>query len=210
MNEDYPSAVTLANDYPKRTPRKVGHRCGAVVSNGKAGYAPHFRVRRSKVEARKSEAGKQITDSPNTIPELLRAIEGLGCRVIQIENLAWQIESSEASRGSCLLVGSHGGKQSKPSSNEGGGARMGRSKKTSRRSRNGTRSMGRSEPSHSSHGGSARMDNEVARSNQVASRCPSFEPSGQSKPIRPRVCKASHPRRNKSNLRYHPESRGGV
>ena len=210
MNEDYPSAVTLANDYAKRTPRKVGHRCGAVVSNGKARNAPHLRVRRSKMEARKPEASEQITDSPNTIPDLLRAIERIGCRVIQIENLAWTIESSEASRGSCLLVGSYGRKQQKPSRNEGGGARMGRSKKASRRSRNGTRSMGRSEPSHSSDGGSSGMDNEVARSNQIASRCPSFEPSGQSKPIRPRVCKASHPRRNQSNLRYHPESRGGV
>ena len=210
MNEDYPSAVTLANDYPKRTPRKVGHRCGAVVSNGKAWNAPHFRVRRSKMEARKSKAGEQITDSPNTIHDILRAIKRLGCRVIQIENLAWTIESSEASRGSCLLIGSHGGKQSKPSRYEGGGARMGRSKKASRRSRNGTRSMGRSEPSHSSDGGSARMDNEVAWSNQIASGCPSIEPSGQSKPIRPRMRQASHPRRNQSNLRYHPESRGGV
>ena len=210
MNEDYPSAVTIANDYTKRTPRKMGHRCGTVVSNGKARNAPHFRVRRSKMEACKSEASEQITNSPNTIPDLLRAIKRLGCRVIQIENLAWTIESSEASRGSCLLIGSHGGKQSKPSRYEGGGARMGRSKKASSRSRNGTRSMGRSKPSHSSDGGSARMDNEVARSNQIASRCPSFEPSGQSKSIRPRVCKASHPRRNQSNLRYHPESRGGV
>ena len=210
MNESYPSAVTLANDYPKRTPRKVGHRCGAVVSNGKARYAPNLRVRRSKMEARKSEAGEQITDSPNTIADLLRAIERIGCRVIQIENLAWQIESSEASRGSCLLVGSYGRKQQKPSRYEVGSSRMGRSKKASSRSRNGTRSMGRSEPSHSSDGGSAGMDNEMARSNQIASGCPSFEPSGQSKPIRPRVCKASHPRRNQSNLRYHPESRGGV
>jgi hypothetical protein len=145
MNEDYPSALALANDYPKRTPRKVGHRCGAVVSNGKARYATYKRVRRSKVEARQPEAGEQ--ESPRTIPDLLRAIEGIGCRVIQIENLAWQIESSEASRGSCLLIGSYGGKQSKPSRYEGGGSRMGRSKKASRRSRNGTRSMGRSEQS---------------------------------------------------------------
>ena len=210
MNEDYPSAVSLPNDYPKRTPRKVGHRCGTVVSNGKARNAAHIRVRRSKMEARKPEASEQITDSPNTIPDLLRAIERIGCRVIQIENLAWTIESSEASRGSCLLVGSYGRKQQKPSRYEGGGARMGRSKKASRRSRNGARSMGRSEPSHSSDGGSARMDNEVARSNQIASGCPSFEPSGQSKPIRPRMRQASHPRRNQSNLRYHSESRGGV
>ena len=111
MNEDYPSAVTLANDYPKRTPRKVGHRCGAVVSNGKARDATNQRIRRSKVEARKSEASEQ--EYPRTIPDLLRAIEGLGCRVIQIENLAWQIESSEASRGSCLLIGSDSRKQSK-------------------------------------------------------------------------------------------------
>ena len=209
MNEDYPSAVTLANDYPKRTPRKVGHRCRAVVSNGKARNAPHLRTRRSKVEARQPEASEQITDSPNTIPDLIRAIKRLGCRVIQIENLAWQIESSEASRGSCLLIGSYGGKQSKPSRHEGGSSRMGRSKKASRRSRNGTRSMGRSEPSHSSDGGSARMDNEMARSNQIASGCPPFEPSGQSQPIRPRMRQASHPRRNQSNLRYHPESRRG-
>ena len=103
MNEDYPSAVTLANDYPKRTPRKVGHRCGAVVSNGKARYATNQRIRRSKVEARQPEAGEQ--ESPRTIPDLLRAIEGLGCRVIQIENLAWQIESSEASRSEERRVG---------------------------------------------------------------------------------------------------------
>ena len=210
MNENYPSAVTLANDYAKRTPRKVGHRCGSVVSNGKARNATHLRVRRSKVEARQSEASEQITDSPNTIPDLLRAIERIGCRVIQIENLAWTIESSEASRGSCLLIGSYSRKQQKPSSYEGGSSRMGRSKKASRRSRNGTRSMGRSEPSHSSDGGSAGMDNEVARSNQIASGCPSFEPSGQSKPIRPRMRQASHPRRNQSNLRHHSKGRGGV
>jgi len=165
MNEDYPSAVTLANDYPKRTSRKVGHRCGAVVPNGKAGHAPHFRVRRSKMETRKSEASEQITDSPNTIPDLLRAIKRLGCRVIQIENLAWQIESSEASRGSCLLIGSYGGKQSKPSRYASRRSRMGRSKKASRRSRNGTRSIRGSNQSASQNGRGERSVRLMARSN---------------------------------------------
>ena len=163
MNEDYPSALALANDYSKRTPRKVGHRCGAVVSNGKARYATYKRVRRSKVEARQPEAGEQ--ESPRTIPDLLRAIEGLGCRIIQIENLAWQIESSEASRGSCLLIGSYGGKQSKPSRYEGGGSRMGRSKKASRRSRNGTRPVGRGEQGHDSDGRGAGSVRQMVGSN---------------------------------------------
>ena len=163
MNEDYPSAVNLTNDYSKRTSRKVGHRCGAVVSNGKARNAPHFRVRRSKVEARKSEAGEQ--ESPRTIPDLIRAIKRFGCRVIQIENLAWQIESSEASRGSCLLIGSYSGKQSKPSRYEGGSSRMGRSKKASRRSRNGTRSVRGSNQSASQNGRGARSVRQMARSN---------------------------------------------
>ena len=165
MNEDYPSAVTLANDYAKRTPRKMGHRCGAVVSNGKARNATHFRVRRSKMEARKPEAGEQITDSPDTIPDLLRAIKRLGCRVIQIENLAWQIESSEASRGSCLLIGSYGGKQSKPSRYAVGSSRMGRSKKASGRSRNGTRTMGRNKQNNFTNGRSARSVRQMAGSN---------------------------------------------
>ena len=194
-----------------RTSETMGNIWGGDKQASKGGYAPNQRGRGSKLEDRKPKASRQkATSNPSTIPDLLRAIEGIGCRVIQIENLAWQIESSEASRGSCLLVGSYSRKQQKPSRYEGGGARMGRSKKASRRSRNGTRSVGRSESSHSSDGGSSRMDNEVARSNQIASGCPSFESSGQSKPIRPRMCKASHPRRNQSNLRYHPESRRGV
>ena len=165
MNESYPSAVKLSNDHPKRTPRKVGHRCGAVVSNGKARYAPNFRVRRSKMEARKPEAGEQITDSPNTIPDLIRAIKRLGCRVIQIENLAWQIESSEASRGSCLLIGSYGGKQSKPSRYASRSSRMGRGKKASRRSRNGTRSVRGGNQSASENGRGARSVRQMAGSN---------------------------------------------
>ena len=210
MNESYPSAVTLANDYPKRTPRKVGHRCGAVVSNGKARNAPHLRVRRSKVEARKSEASEQITNSPNTIPDLLRAIKRLGCRVIQIKNLAWKIESSEASRGSCLLIGSYGGKQSKPSRYASRSSRMGRSKKASRRSRNGTRSLGRDEQNHFTNGRGARVDNQMARRNQGVTRCDAIQPCGQSKPQRPRMCQASHSRRSESNLHHNTKGRGSI
>ena len=200
----------VKNDKANRPRSKVECLKGGHLAVCKSRDALNKRERRRALDVEQSKAGEQDRDQFDTIPELLRAIEGLGCRVICIENLAWQIESSQERRGSCLLIGSYGGNKQKPSRYEGGGARMGRSKKASSRSRNGTRSMGGGEPSHSSDGGSSRMDNEVARSNQIASGCPSFKPSGQSKPIRPRVCKASHPRRNQSNLRYHPESRGGV
>ena len=136
----------------------------------------HFKVRKSRdatykrercraLEAGESKASQQNRDQFNTIPDLLRAIEGIGCRVIQIDKLAWQIESSEASRGSCLLVGRYGGNKQKPSSYEVGGAGMGRSKKASRRSRNGTRSVRGSNQSASENGRGARSVRQMARSN---------------------------------------------
>lgn len=136
----------------------------------------HFKVRKSRdatykrercraLEAGESKEGQQDRDKFDTIPDLLRAIEGIGCRVIQIDKLAWTIESSEASRGSCLLIGSYGGHKQKPSSHEVSSSRMGRGKKASRRSRNGTRSIRGSNQSASQNGRGARSVRQVARSN---------------------------------------------
>jgi hypothetical protein len=140
----------VRNDKTNRPSLKMECLKGGHFKVREGRDAPYKRQRCRALEAGQPEKSKQNRDQFDTIPDLLRAIEGLGCRVIQIENLAWQIESSEASRGSCLLVGSYGGKQSKPSRYEGGSSRLGRSKKASGRSRNGTRPMGRGEQSHDS------------------------------------------------------------
>ena len=196
--------------HTERDRRKMGNQSCKSMYYGQKRHANYKHIGGREMETGKSKKTGEGKGDLITIDKLIRDISNLGCRITKIGDSAWQIDSWEEGRASCILISSAVSKGKKPSRHEGSGARMGRGKKASRRSRDGTRSMGRSEPSHSSDGGSARMDNEVARSNQIASGCPSFEPSGQSKPIRPRMCKASHPRRNQSNLRYHPESRGGV
>ncbi len=149
-----------------RTSETMGNIWGGDKQASKGGYAPNQRGRGSKLEDRKPKASRQkATSNPSTIPDLLRAIEGIGCRVIQIDKLAWQIESSEASRGSCLLVGRYGGHKQKPSRYAVGSSRMGRSKKASRRSRNGTRSVRGSNQSASENGRGARSVRQMAGSN---------------------------------------------
>ena len=173
-------------------------------------YAPNKRSRCRALENCQSKESKQGKADLISISELIRDIRELGCRVDQIGKSAWTITPSEESRGSCLLISSEGGQRKKPSRYEGGSSRMGRSKKASRRSRNGTRSLGRNESSYFTDGRSAGMDNQVARRNQGVTRCDAIQPCGKSKSQRPGMCQASHSRRSESNLHHNTKGRGGI
>ena len=156
----------LVRNATSRTSKTMGNIWGGGQQASQSWDAPYKRGRGSKLEDRKPKASEQkATTNPSTIPDLLRAIEGIGCRVIRLDKLAWQIESSEASRGSCLLVGSYGGKKQKPSRYEVGSSRMGRSKKASSRSRNGTRPIRGSDQSASENGRGKGSVRQMARSN---------------------------------------------
>lgn len=152
MNEDYPSAVTIANDYSKGTLRKVGNGQRPNVQTCKERYASYKRSGRTSVEACQSKKGQPSATDLATINELIRDIRNLGLRVVKVGKLAWKIDSSEEGGTCCLLIGSEGKQGWKPGSNEGGDCGMGRSKKKGKRSRNGTRSIRRSHKSRHQNG----------------------------------------------------------
>jgi len=99
----WPSLVM--NDKTKRTMRGVGNNQGSNFSNGKSGNAPHLRSRRKPMAVGKSKEAKPHSTKAQTLADLLRSIRCLGiCRLTKIGNSAWQIDSSEEGRASCLLV----------------------------------------------------------------------------------------------------------
>lgn len=155
----------VRNDKTKRAMRQMGSNKGGNLPVSESGYAPNKRSGCRALENSKSKEAKQGEADLVSISELIRDIRELGCRVDQIGKSAWTITSSEESRGSCLLISSESNQRKKPSRYEGGSARLGRSKKASRRSRNGTRSMGRGEQSHDSDGRGARSVRQMARGN---------------------------------------------
>ena len=155
----------VRNDKTNRPSLKMECLKGGHFKVRESRDAPYKRQRCRALETSESKESEQNRDQFDTIPELLRAIEGIGCRVIRLDKLAWQIESSEASRGSCLLVGSYCRKKQKPSRYEVSGSRMGRSKKASCRSRNGTRPIRGSNQSACENGRGKGSVRQMARSN---------------------------------------------
>jgi len=126
----------VMNDKTKRTMRGVGNNQGSNFPNGKSGNAPHFRSRRKQMAIAKSEETKSSSANPQTLGQLIRAIRSLGlCRVTQIGNNEWQIDSSEEGRVGCLLVSGKGKPRRKPGGYEGGDSRLGRGKEKGKRGR---------------------------------------------------------------------------
>ena len=157
--------ASVRNDTTKGAMREMGASEERNLKASKKGYAPYKRSRCRALENSQSKEAKQGEADLVSINELIRDIRKLGCRVDQIGKSAWTITSSEESRGSCLLISSEGNQRKKPSRYEGGGSGMGRSKKASCRSRNGTRSMGRGEQSHDSDGRGKGSVRQMAGSN---------------------------------------------
>ena len=117
------------NDSASGLGKKMGNGQRPDFKYGKGGYASYKRVRRIPLEVSESEKAKQTATDLATINELIRDIRNLGLRVVKVGKLAWQIDSSEKGRTSCLLLGSEGKQGRKPGSDEGGDCGMGRSKK---------------------------------------------------------------------------------
>ena len=157
--------ASVRNDKTKRAMREVGASEERNLEASKKRYAPYKRSRCRALENSQSKEAKQGEADLVSINELIRDIRKLGCRVDQIGKSAWTITPSEESRGSCLLISSEGNQRKKPSRYEGGGSRLGRSKKASRRSRNGTRPIRGSNQSASENGRGAGSVRQMARSN---------------------------------------------
>ena len=107
------------------------------------------------METSKSKKAKPSATNLAPIYDLIRDIRNLGLRVVKVGKLAWQIDSSEKGRASCLLIGGESKQGRKPGCYEGGDCGMGRGKKKSKRSRNGTRSIRGSNKSRHPNGRSA-------------------------------------------------------
>jgi len=181
MNEAYPSAVTLANDLSKRNSGKVGRKSCQNMYDGKERNAPHFRSRRKQMAITKPKEAKPSSAHPQTIGQLIRAIRSLGlCRITQIGNNEWQIDSREEGRVSCLLVSGKGKPRRKPGGDEGGNPRLGRSKEKGKRGRDRTRPVRRTNQSHNANKRSARNIYEVFRPHSISTRCLASQFSNQS------------------------------
>ena len=141
MNEDYPSAIALANDYAKRTPRKMGHRQGATLKDGKAGDASHFRIGRSTMAIGKSNKGKHLQPHPSEIVAVLRATERIRRKLVQIGKFLGKIGEVKENRSGRLRSSGESKERRKPSCDAVCNQWMGRSQEASIRSRNGTRSL---------------------------------------------------------------------
>ena len=153
------------NDTANRFSSEVGNGQRPNFKNGKGGDATYKRERCRALETSKSKESKQTPTNLISIGELLRDIRGLGHRITQVANATWEITSCEEGRNGCLLVGDAVLQRELASSYASRRARMGRSKKASRRSRNGTRSMGRNKQNNFTNGGSARSVWQVVGSN---------------------------------------------
>jgi len=130
----WPSPVM--NDKTKRTMRGVGNNQGSDFPNGQSGDASHLRSRRKPMAVGKSKKAKPGSAHPQTIDQLLGAIRSLGlCRITQIGNNEWQIDSREEGRVSCILVSGKGKPRRKPGGYEGGDPRLGRGKEKGKRGR---------------------------------------------------------------------------
>ena len=175
----WPSLVM--NDKTKRTMRGVGNNQGSNFPNGQSGNAPHFRSRRKQMAVAKSEKAKPSSAHPQTIGQLIRAIRSLGlCRITQIGNNEWQIDSREEGRVSCLLVSGQSKPRRKPGCNEGGNSRLGRGKEKGKRGRDRTRPVRGANQSHNANKRSARNIYEVFRPHSISTRCLASQFSDQS------------------------------
>lgn len=141
MNEDYPSAIDIANDYAKRAQRKMEHRQGATLKNGKAGDASYLRIGRSTMEAGKSNKGKHSKVNPSEIFAVLRATERIRRKLIQIGKFLGKIGEVKENRGGRLRSSGKSKERRKPSCDAVCNQWVGRSQEASIRSRNGTRSL---------------------------------------------------------------------
>ena len=153
------------NDTANRFSSEVGNGQRPNFKNGKGRNATHKRKRCRALEVSKSKEPKPIATNLVSIGKLLRDIRGLGHRITQVANATWEITSCEEGRNGCLLVGDAILQRELASSYASRRARLGRSKKASRRSRNGTRSMGRGEQSNDSDGRGKGSVRQMARSN---------------------------------------------
>jgi len=175
----WPSLVM--NDKTKRTMRGVGYNQGSNFPNGQIGNAPHFRSRRKQMAVAKPEEAKPSSANPQTIGQLIRAIRSLGlCRITQIGNNEWQIDSREEGRVSCLLVSSQSKPRRKPGGDEGGNSRLGRGKEKGKRGRDRTRTIRRANQGHNANKRSARNIYEIFGTDSVTTGCASGQPSNQS------------------------------
>ena len=175
----WPSLVM--NDKTKRTMRGVGNNQGSNFPNGQSGNAPHFRSRRKQMAVAKSEKAKPSSAHPQTIGQLIRAIRSLGlCRITQIGDNEWQIDSCEEGGASCLLVSSKSKSRRKPGGDEGGNPRMGRGKEKSKRGRDRTRTIRRANQGYNANKRGSRNIYEIFRTDSSTTGCASSQPSNQS------------------------------
>lgn len=201
----------VMNDKTKGAMRKMGTYQGGNFPNGKGGNAPHLRGRRKQVAADKPKETKPSSAHPQTLGQLIRAIRSLGvCRINQIGDNEWQIDSSKEGRVSCLLVSRSSLPRRKPSCTKGGDPRLGRGKEKSKRGRNRTRSIRRANQGHNANKRSPRNIYEIFGTHQITTGCASSQPSDTGESIRPRMCQDSDSRGDRSNLHSHTKSRGGV
>jgi len=153
------------NDTPNRFSSEVGNGQRPNFKNGKGRNATYKRKRCRALEVSESKKSKSIATNLVSIGELLRDIRGLGHRVTQVANATWEITSCEAGRNGCILVGDAILQRKLASSYASRRARMGRGKKKSCRSRNGTRSMGRDKQNNFANGRSTRSVRQMVGSN---------------------------------------------
>ena len=175
----WPSPVM--NDKTKRTMRGVGNNQGSNFPNGQGGDASHLRSRRKPMAVGKSKKAKPSSAHPQTIGQLIRAIRSLGlCRITQIGNNEWQIDSREEGRVSCLLVSSQSKPRRKPGCDEGGDPRLGRGKEKGKRGRDRTRPVRGTNQGHNANKRSSRNIYEVFRKDSISTRCLASQFSNQS------------------------------
>lgn len=171
------------NDNPKTIMRCMGNRQGSNFKDGKGRNASHLRGRRKQMAADKPKETKPSSSHPQTLGQLIRAIRSLGiCRINQIGDNEWQIDSSKEGRVSCLLVSRASLPRRKPGSTKGGDPRLGRGKEKGQRGRGGTRPIRRANQGHHANKRSPRSIYEVFGTDSITTGCSSGQPSDQSKP----------------------------